>query len=181
MPFVYVISDGELSKIGYSKNVKNRLSQLQSLNPRPLKVIRETKVDWAFGFEAELHTLFHPKWVSGEWFRLTERDLNIYDQYVKMRITESGELIMGEKARELMLADPRSTSKVMGGWIGRFGESGCPHLTKKGSITYVGGIPILHWWELQYDPEYNEPAPTSCVQFIGGFEKWVEYVKNVSH
>ena len=73
---VYLIKAGMHVKIGSTKELKKRLSQLQIGNPHKLEVLKtwETKneADW----EKKLHDIFISRRVSGEWFNLTKSQLN---------------------------------------------------------------------------------------------------------
>lgn len=72
MPYyVYVISDGEFVKIGYSKNPKKRLKAVQSGNPRQLKLVAKREVSGrrkAKALEKSLHKQYGCYRKSGEWF-----------------------------------------------------------------------------------------------------------------
>lgn len=74
---VYFISDGDSVKIGQAKNVFNRLSELQTGNPRRLIIVavyksckRDINDD-----EKMFHEWFKDKNIRGEWFFLTDSDL----------------------------------------------------------------------------------------------------------
>lgn len=69
--WVYFITDGQFVKIGIASNVKNRLSGIQTGNPRTCSVIcaipvRDEKA--ARMLERALHGTYKPFSVSGEWF-----------------------------------------------------------------------------------------------------------------
>ena len=80
--FVYVISFGEIYKIGQTYDVKNRLKQLQDMNPfcRVLKQIELTGYTVA---ERRLHEFFGSKRIAGEWFKLTGNDLDKILPYLR--------------------------------------------------------------------------------------------------
>ena len=71
--YVYLISDGELIKIGYAANVISRLKDLQVGNGRELSILETFKVEnkrnagWV---ERLAHDVFREARVSGEWFRV---------------------------------------------------------------------------------------------------------------
>lgn len=69
--FVYFIQcggDRGPVKIGYSRNVEQRVSDLQVASPYPLVVIGKFKSDNAEAFEASFHRLFADLHLRGEWF-----------------------------------------------------------------------------------------------------------------
>ena len=81
---IYIISDGELVKIGFSSNVKRRLKQLQTGNPKTLKLIA------TFDYkprgriterimERRIHYLLRQFKIrrKGEWFNFPEHDILI--------------------------------------------------------------------------------------------------------
>jgi len=70
----YVIKSGnsDYYKIGKtSRTVPSRLKELQTGNPHPLKVVKVLSGD----LEGYYHDKFSHKRVSGEWFKLSRRDL----------------------------------------------------------------------------------------------------------
>lgn len=71
--YVYFISDGEYVKIGISRNVKSRLSGLQTSNPKQLSLLHQIECidsDYASLLEQAFHRNFDNFCVSGEWFNL---------------------------------------------------------------------------------------------------------------
>lgn len=62
----YFISDGEWIKIGRSRNVLNRLKDLQSVTPRKLVLLRVIEGD----YERRFHTMYAKYRVQGEWFKM---------------------------------------------------------------------------------------------------------------
>lgn len=67
VPKVYLVSDGEFIKIGYTKNkIECRLVIGRQWNPRPLEVLLVIEAN--IGYERFLHKKFSHLVVSGEWF-----------------------------------------------------------------------------------------------------------------
>lgn len=65
---IYLISlDDKFLKIGHTKNVKKRISQLQVSIPFKLTLI--SLIDGGYKEENELHNLFSLLAVNGEWFK----------------------------------------------------------------------------------------------------------------
>lgn len=172
MPFVYVISNGKLYKIGIAKNVQERLSSLQTATPDILKVLRAFQVDNAIALEGELHDLFHEKRVHGEWFDLLESDLLHIDEHVKKRVDGESRLIHVEVPGK----DPRTApTNGRGGdrlrkndWIGKYGTSG-RRLMRVGPRqeivsdykSSIQGRPVRIWWEAD-----RRGDPIRCVEFL---------------
>lgn len=70
---IYFISDGEFIKIGKSNNVNRRLRELQTANPRELKLLKviECKNETAaFELEVFLHKILQSTHQNGEWYYL---------------------------------------------------------------------------------------------------------------
>lgn len=69
---LYLIFDCKsyLTKIGKAKNVKNRISALQTANPY-LRLLYTSNVL----IEKELHEIYKDKRVAGEWFALKKEDI----------------------------------------------------------------------------------------------------------
>ena len=73
--YVYVIRIDEFYKIGISKNIKNRIRNIESSSPRQTELIFSKKFDNYLKIEETLHERFKNKQVKNEWFKLTEDDL----------------------------------------------------------------------------------------------------------
>lgn len=74
---VYLITDGKCFKIGIAKNIRSRLSSLQTSNPNRLSLcsVYKPKQATAFYVEQQLHNYFKGYRLSGEWF-----DVNISEE-----------------------------------------------------------------------------------------------------
>lgn len=72
--FLYGMTDGEAVKIGFSKEPEQRLCELQTGNPRTLKLIgtRFLAVGASAAQDAErkIHLMLQPYHLNGEWFAL---------------------------------------------------------------------------------------------------------------
>lgn len=73
--YVYIISS-ELGfyKIGRTKNVASRMTQLKSM-PLKVELVHTIACEDELKFEKELHERFKDKRKSGEWFSLSEKDI----------------------------------------------------------------------------------------------------------
>lgn len=67
--YVYLISDGTAVKVGYSTKPEARVNELQTGNPRELRLLAKKEGDEAI--EAMLHTRFIDDNLILEWFRPT--------------------------------------------------------------------------------------------------------------
>jgi predicted DNA-binding transcriptional regulator AlpA len=82
---VYFLDGGDLIKIGFSKNIKQRLKEIRTYSPIKLKVlcmIRGGKLR-----EATIHAMFAHLRAHGEWFRATP-ELLAYISTLKARPLE---------------------------------------------------------------------------------------------
>ena len=74
---VYLIShEDKFLKIGHTRNINNRLSQLQVSTPIKLELINLIKGD--VNLEKELHQKFKELRVNGEWFVYDAKILNYF-------------------------------------------------------------------------------------------------------
>lgn len=71
--FVYVAKCGKYHKIGYSKTPERRVESLQTGNPEPVVLVGT--IEGTKDTELQLHQQFHAKRVRGEWFELTDEDV----------------------------------------------------------------------------------------------------------
>ena len=85
---IYLIShQNEYLKIGYTKNVRKRLTQLQVSNPIKLELLHLIEGD--SNLEKELHLLFQEYSINGEWFKYDNNILR-YFQNQKCLMWEQG-------------------------------------------------------------------------------------------
>jgi DNA-binding XRE family transcriptional regulator len=81
---IYLIShSNQFLKIGYTKDIKKRLSQLQVSSPIKLELLHIIEGD--LSLEKELHILFKDYATNGEWFIFSEDIVNYFkDKYCLM-------------------------------------------------------------------------------------------------
>lgn len=78
--YVYLIINSEGHyKIGKAKNAEDRITTLGVVLPFPVTPVHTIKTDDMTGLERELHTRFDSKRLAGEWFALTQEDV----EYIK--------------------------------------------------------------------------------------------------
>ena len=74
---IYLIShSNQFLKIGYTKDIKKRLSQLQVSSPVKLELLHLIEGD--LSLEKELHVLFKDHATNGEWFSFSEDIVNYF-------------------------------------------------------------------------------------------------------
>ena len=93
--FVYLIWQVGTNhfKIGYSKNPKTRLSELQIGSPHQLELLTVMPTDNPEGDEARLHRKYSDNYVRGEWFEIGDwgallEDFGLNSSMVKFLITQ---------------------------------------------------------------------------------------------
>lgn len=69
---IYFISDTKYIKIGVTNNVEKRLKELQTGNPKKLKVIKIIYCENPYYVEKMYHELFKSKRKEGEWFDILD-------------------------------------------------------------------------------------------------------------
>jgi hypothetical protein len=73
---VYLIQERSgLCKIGSSRNLEQRMTQLQCANPHELRLLHHFASSQMLQDERKLHTRFLHRRVKNEWFALTEADI----------------------------------------------------------------------------------------------------------
>lgn len=73
------INNEILYKIGITKrNVKSRLKELKTGNAATLSIVSQFESKWAFKIETNLHQRFSSLNISGEWFRLSNNDVESF-------------------------------------------------------------------------------------------------------
>jgi len=80
VPRVYLVESNGVYKIGYSSDVDNRIGKFKTSNPHIVLVKCWNAVR---RHEKHLHSLFVSKRISGEWYRLDERDIDMIYAYFK--------------------------------------------------------------------------------------------------
>ncbi|MCK9575748.1 MAG: GIY-YIG nuclease family protein [Candidatus Pacearchaeota archaeon] len=75
MESLYIITDGEKYKIGYSKDVANRKRQLQTANGSLLDIVFEFETVHGMKLERSIQRSMKHKNIIGEWFDLEKEDI----------------------------------------------------------------------------------------------------------
>lgn len=79
--YVYLLAAGGFHKIGRAKDPRKRTETLAIQLPYQTELVFAVKSDDYVALEAELHTIFAGKRKNGEWFELSDEDL----EYIKGR------------------------------------------------------------------------------------------------
>ena len=70
-------SNSDYFKVGYSKNAPDaRVKELQTGNPRTLRLVRYVMIDDAYRVEQLLHNVLGKWHVRNEWFCITQSELH---------------------------------------------------------------------------------------------------------
>lgn len=82
---IYVIRAGDSYKIGVTSNIQERRMKIQNGQDKDVEVVFSMKVDKAYEIEAFLHEQFEAVRVRGEWFLLSQADVD----YIIATVTAS--------------------------------------------------------------------------------------------
>lgn len=77
--YVYLLHHNGLHKIGVSSNVLKRLNQISPKMPYEVSLVHCIKTPDMFALESALHEKYADKRANGEWFELSESDV----EYIK--------------------------------------------------------------------------------------------------
>lgn len=75
--YIYIISDGNLRKIGVSDDPESRIEQLQTANGKKLVLEHFEEKNEAFKVEKYAHRHLNAKKSMGEWFDCTYNEARI--------------------------------------------------------------------------------------------------------
>lgn len=74
--YIYLIKGANLTKIGITDNIKTRIKSFRTASPVPLSVLYCFRSMDALVSEKWLHNKYSNKRHHGEWFSLTEKDID---------------------------------------------------------------------------------------------------------
>jgi predicted GIY-YIG superfamily endonuclease len=80
--YIYIVECEGLYKIGITKNVKKRISGMTTGNPFEIQVIKARIVQACRENEKMMHNKFRCKNKSGEWFDLSDNDLELASKMI---------------------------------------------------------------------------------------------------
>jgi excisionase family DNA binding protein len=109
MPYVYFAQEpyDKAIKIGISHNVRKRIAQLENSMPHNLQIIGMMSGD--FAKEQELHMMFEPYRIKGEWFKPDKAILDYIEN--NARITEVP-MDLKEEVKEIAKKSRKQTPAV---------------------------------------------------------------------
>lgn len=141
MGYVYLIKCYEFYKIGIAENVRVRLCQLQIGNPISLSVVTYYAFPAASVVEDALHKKFAEKRTVGEWFALTDDEIQLFH---KMSMEWGG--VVGEQIKPVQRVAPdQARSKPQSRpTLDKF----CDGRTDA-EIKVIGQSFFWAWWELK--------------------------------
>lgn len=83
---IYILENNEkYYKIGYSKDPERRVKQLNTGNSTNLKLLHKFTCKYDSIIESNLQKRFKHKNIKGEWFDLSEDDINSIKSLIKMQ------------------------------------------------------------------------------------------------
>jgi len=80
--FIYVVKVGKHYKIGRAKNLENRVASYETANAGKVELVFSKEVKDYDKIEIELHQIFEENRVKGEWFKLSEKDIEMIKEYL---------------------------------------------------------------------------------------------------
>jgi hypothetical protein len=93
---IYLIShNDQFLKVGYTNNIKKRLSQLQCSSPIKLKLLH--LIDGDTSLESDIHNLFKHISTSGEWFEYNQSILDYFSDK-KCLLWDNGIIVNNERS-----------------------------------------------------------------------------------
>jgi hypothetical protein len=88
--YLYIIKNGNLFKVGYSSNFKNRIKNYKA-HLGKVDVILLYKTDKAFEIEAEFHqNQLDALGVNSEWYEFSESQLENAIRYLTQKVYQNG-------------------------------------------------------------------------------------------
>ena len=96
MECVYFFKSGDKIKIGKSKNVENRFNAIKTSCPDPVVNLGFLEVEDSSKLEMDLHELFGEKRSFGEWFEITDEEVEGILSSFDLETNNAGELIRND-------------------------------------------------------------------------------------
>jgi hypothetical protein len=81
--YIYIFKSKIGYKIGTTKNVESRMKAIQTASGMPIEKIFSAKVENNFMVEKELHEEFNEQKIYGEWFSLSQFDIEFIKNYIE--------------------------------------------------------------------------------------------------
>lgn len=75
----------KLYKIGYTRRpIEKRIKEIKTGNGSDIYLVDSFKSEWGTKIEANLHRLFMSKKVNGEWFDLSDKEVELFHEKCKL-------------------------------------------------------------------------------------------------
>ena len=88
--YLYIIKNGNLYKVGYSSNFKNRIKNYKA-HLGKVDVILLYKTKMAFDIESEFHKMqFESNGVNSEWYEFTSEQIESVIRYLTLKVYQNG-------------------------------------------------------------------------------------------
>lgn len=153
MPYIYIIKNDLYYKIGYTKNIENRLRELQTANSSKLQLVESFYTNSPKKDEDYLLKTFKNKKKRGEWFNLSGNDIIfIQDYFNKISINKelSKKASIIKKYRNLENFKDKTEEEIVQAFlIGQIKKYLTSHILNKNEAKLVNNK-ILH-----YSTEYK--------------------------
>lgn len=122
MKHLYVIKSGDLYKIGISDNPPKRIYGVKSPNGQKKELLFHYPLRDTRWVESELHGIFYEKRIEGEWFRLTEKELQRIDKFCQHVLWIEGDEVLDVEPTEVrwMYKDVQMRAFLYPTKMGRF-------------------------------------------------------------
>lgn len=79
--YLFRVRDSNMYKIGYTSNIKKRIKQQQVGNPGEIELVHSFASRYPSLLEKAMHGKFKSKKVRGEWFELTDDEVNSFVEH----------------------------------------------------------------------------------------------------
>ena len=77
--YVYILkTSDDVYKIGVAKDVESRVRQLQTGSVEEITLVNKFLSEFPFKIESTLHRKYNSNRINGEWYYLTEENLNSF-------------------------------------------------------------------------------------------------------
>ena len=77
--YVYILkTSDDVYKIGVAKDVESRVRQLQTGSVEEITLVNKFLSEFPFKIESTLHRKYNRNRINGEWYYLTEENLNSF-------------------------------------------------------------------------------------------------------
>jgi len=98
-------------KVGISSNPETRVSNMQSATPHTLELITTIETPHPKKVEEMLHRIFRPYSCTGEWFKLTENQINSLKAIDRLNLSDlegiSSSVLASDKTLYLRVMEER--------------------------------------------------------------------------